>query len=151
MLNTLCFVDSCMNGFDGSIMSGINAIPAYLDHFGLSNTSPSTGLVFAMYSAGSLVSVPFAGPISDILGRRYGMLIGSLFIMVGTVVVVTAPHSKLFLIKCLFVITLTHHSGPVHRRKVPPWFRSQHCGFCCPSLCSRDVTTTIQRKNDWNG
>ena len=71
-------------------MSGINAMPAYLNHFGLSNTSGTTGLVFAIYSAGSLVSVPFAGPISDNLGRRWGMLIGSLFIILGTVVVVTA-------------------------------------------------------------
>lgn len=83
-----------MNGFDGSIMGGINAMPPYLHHFGLSNTSPATGLVFAMYSAGGLISVPFAGPISDILGRRYGMLIGSIFIVIGTVVAITAPHSK---------------------------------------------------------
>lgn len=82
-----------MNGFDGSIMSGINAMKPYLDHFHLSQTSPATGLVFAMYSAGGLVSVPFSGPISDNLGRRYGMFIGSLIIMVGTALVVSAPHS----------------------------------------------------------
>ena len=67
----------------------------YLNHFNLSNTSPATGLVFAMYSAGGLVGVPFAGPISDILGRRYGMLIGSMFIVLGTVVAVTAAQSQL--------------------------------------------------------
>jgi MFS family permease len=84
-----------MNGFDGSIMGGINAMPPYLRHFNLSNTSPATGLVFAMYSAGGLVAVPFAGPISDGLGRRYGMLIGSLFIVLGTIVAITAPRSML--------------------------------------------------------
>jgi MFS family permease len=37
-------------------------------------------------------TAPFAGAISDLIGRRYVLLLGSVFIIVGSIVTGVAPH-----------------------------------------------------------
>jgi MFS family permease len=46
----------------------------------------STGLVFAMYNIGSVAAVFFTGPVNDYFGRRWGMFVGSLIVIIGTCV-----------------------------------------------------------------
>lgn len=48
--------------------------------------SSSTGLVFAMYSIGSVAAVFFTGPVNDYFGRRWGMFTGAFIVIVGTCV-----------------------------------------------------------------
>lgn len=40
-----------MNGYDGSLMGSINALPSYTKYYGLGDGgSASTGIVFAIYN-----------------------------------------------------------------------------------------------------
>ena len=39
-----------------------------------------------MYQIGGVVALPFVGPAIDTWGRRWGMFIGSLIIIVGAVI-----------------------------------------------------------------
>ncbi|KAK7397901.1 hypothetical protein QQX98_012736 [Neonectria punicea] len=71
-----------LQGYDSSLMGAINAMPQYLKYYGLKSASSSTGLVFAMYNIGAVAALPFAGPINDSFGRRWGMFAGA-FLVIG--------------------------------------------------------------------
>jgi hypothetical protein len=62
--------NSCINGYDSSLMSGINAYPQYRLYFGFPKDegTPSTGIVYAIYTIGNLVGSFAGGPAAD----RYG-------------------------------------------------------------------------------
>jgi MFS family permease len=47
------------------------------------------GIVTAMYQIGSVVAIPFIGPAIDTWGRRGGMFIGGLTIVIGVIIQVT--------------------------------------------------------------
>ncbi|KAK5045087.1 hypothetical protein LTR84_010235 [Exophiala bonariae] len=71
------------NGYDGSLMSGINAMPQYQKYFGASMTGGSTGIVFAIYPIGFLVGSPFTGPVGDLHGFMAGRFLCGFGIAVG--------------------------------------------------------------------
>ncbi|KAJ7129330.1 general substrate transporter [Mycena epipterygia] len=92
----VAFMGSLANGFDGSVMSAVNGMQQYLDYFGISGqdsgggVGSTTALIFGIYSIGSIVAVPVAGPLADRFGRRGGMFTGSLIIIIGSVAVTTS-------------------------------------------------------------
>ncbi|KAJ7228311.1 general substrate transporter [Mycena pura] len=94
----VAFMGSLANGFDGSVMSAVNGMDQYLEFFGISGADSGggvgtvTALIFGIYSIGSIVAVPVAGPVTDRVGRRGGMFLGSVIIIVGSITVTTASH-----------------------------------------------------------
>ncbi|KAL1878131.1 hypothetical protein VTK73DRAFT_8011 [Phialemonium thermophilum] len=80
------YLNGCLNGYDGSLMGGLNGMTSYQRYFHMSVAGSSTGLVFAMYNIGSVCAVFFTGPTNDYLGRRWGMFIGALLVIIGTCV-----------------------------------------------------------------
>ncbi|KAJ7094443.1 general substrate transporter [Mycena belliarum] len=92
----VAFMGSLANGFDGSVMSAVNGMHQYLDYFGITGqdagggVGSTTAIIFGIYSIGSIVAVPVAGPIADRIGRRGGMFTGGLIIIIGSIVVTTA-------------------------------------------------------------
>lgn len=68
-----------MNGYDGSLMSSMNAMPAFHDYFNIGKQGSATGFLFAIYTVGQLVGSLFAAPAADRLGRRFGMCSGAFF------------------------------------------------------------------------
>jgi MFS family permease len=84
-----------MNGYDDSLMSSINAMQPYHDYFNVGMQGGGTGIVFAIYSAGRFCSAPFAATAVDRYGRRFGMFVGSLFIVIGTIIETTCNASAL--------------------------------------------------------
>ncbi|TGZ78769.1 general substrate transporter [Ascodesmis nigricans] len=99
VLYCLCLVgtlNSCINGYDGSLMSSINAMEQYQDRFGMEPTGGRTGFVFAIYTIGNIVGSFLAGPATDRWGRRWGMFIGALTIIVGTCIQATAENMAQF-------------------------------------------------------
>lgn len=91
------FFCSTLNGFDGSLMSSINAMPFYQRYFGLSGAGASTGITFAIYSVGSIASVPFAGPLNDYAGRKWGIFVGCAFVIIGTLIQAPSTNAGMFL------------------------------------------------------
>ncbi|KAE8355733.1 general substrate transporter [Aspergillus coremiiformis] len=87
----VAMLNSCINGYDGSVMGSINSYEQYRSYFGFDpdEGTPSTGIVYAIYTIGNLAGSFTAGPFTDFKGRRVGMAIGAMFIILGTVVQAT--------------------------------------------------------------
>lgn len=82
-----CFatLNGVMNGYDGSVMSSINAMNQFHDHFQVGKTGERIGQVMAIYTAGQIIGSFVAGAVIDIFGRRGGMVFGSFFIIIGSI------------------------------------------------------------------
>ncbi|KAK3395352.1 hypothetical protein B0T20DRAFT_455256 [Sordaria brevicollis] len=91
------YLCGCLNGYDGSLMGGLNGMKAYQNYFNMSTAGSGTGLVFAMYNIGSVAAVFFTAPVNDWFGRRWGMFAGALIIIVGTCVQATTHTKSQFL------------------------------------------------------
>lgn len=119
-------LDCCMNGYDGTLMSSINAMKPWHQQFGVPMQGSGTGLVFAIYAVGNLVGAVFAGPASDILGRRFGMSVGALFIIVGTILEASAHKAGQFIGGRFLIglgVSVSNTAGPVYLVEValPHW------------------------------
>lgn len=93
----IAFLNSCINGYDGSLMGGINAMKSYQDYFKMTTTGSKTGLVFSIYTIGNIVGSFFCGPFTDWWGRRWGMLIGASIIIAGTCIQAPATNQFMFM------------------------------------------------------
>ncbi|RHZ56252.1 putative MFS lactose permease [Aspergillus thermomutatus] len=87
-------LNSCINGYDGSLMGSINSYKQYREYFGFDPEAgtPSTGIVYAIYTIGNIVGSFCAGPFTDFKGRRVGMALGAFFIIIGTIVQATCTN-----------------------------------------------------------
>ncbi|KAI1848463.1 hypothetical protein JX265_008755 [Neoarthrinium moseri] len=94
---TCAYLCGCLNGYDGSLMGGLNGMVSYQKYFNMTVAGSSTGLVFAMYNIGSVAAVFFTGPTNDYLGRRAGMFIGALIVVIGTCVQAPSTTYDMFL------------------------------------------------------
>ncbi|KAK5170400.1 uncharacterized protein LTR77_004987 [Saxophila tyrrhenica] len=81
-----CFCQT-MNGFDGSLFNGISANNTFTDFFpGAGAAGDWQAVTSAMYQVGGLSALPFVGPCIDTWGRRIGMVIGAVLIVIGVVI-----------------------------------------------------------------
>ncbi|OGM41997.1 MFS lactose permease [Aspergillus bombycis] len=91
----VAMLNSCINGYDGSLMGSINSYEQYRSYFGFDpdEGTPSTGIVYAIYTIGNIVGSFTPAPLltskSCPIGRRVGMALGSIFIIIGTIVQAT--------------------------------------------------------------
>ncbi|MCJ1283706.1 hypothetical protein MMC26_003037 [Xylographa opegraphella] len=121
--------NSCINGYDGSLMGSINSYEQYRAYFGfpLSGGTPSTGIVYAIYTIGNLVGSFAAGPATDTFGRRWGMFSGALIIIIGTIVQATCTNLGGFMggrFVLGFGVAITASAGPAYVSEMAhPTFR----------------------------
>ncbi|RPB04383.1 general substrate transporter [Choiromyces venosus 120613-1] len=92
----VAFLNSCINGYDGSLMGGINAMKYYQTYFNMETVGSGTGLVFSVYTVGNIVGSFFCGPFTDWWGRRWGMFIGASIIIAGTCTQAPATSRAMF-------------------------------------------------------
>ncbi|KAJ4301733.1 hypothetical protein N0V90_003826 [Kalmusia sp. IMI 367209] len=81
----LMFCSAAANGFDGSLMNGLLAIPQFKEDLGPISTS-ILGLVIAGISLGGLPSFIPASYVSDLIGRRYTVAIGSSIMLAASII-----------------------------------------------------------------
>lgn len=93
MCTLVGFFCQTMNGFDGSLFGGLTANKTFLHFFHGENKGIWAGIITFLYQIGSIAALPFVGPAIDTWGRRYGMLIGSIIVILGTVVTGTTIHN----------------------------------------------------------
>lgn len=86
IISSFMFLGSTMGGFDGSLMGNMLALPAFQRQFGASIVGVKTAFISSMYNIGSVCALPFIGPLTDTWGRRVGISIGCLFIIMGTII-----------------------------------------------------------------
>lgn len=81
------FFCQTMNGYDSMLLGGLlNNKEYFLKHFNGENKGIWAGIISSMYQIGGVSALPFVGPCVDTWGRRVGMFIGSVFIIIGTIV-----------------------------------------------------------------
>jgi MFS family permease len=100
-------------------MGAINSYPQYRLYFGfdVNEGTPATGIVYAIYTIGNLVGSFAAGPATDWKGRKWGMFIGCLIIVLGTCVQATCTNLGGFMggrFVLGFGVAITSTAGPAY-------------------------------------
>ncbi|RPA82027.1 general substrate transporter [Ascobolus immersus RN42] len=93
----IAFLNSCINGYDGSLMGGINALDQYQKYYDVPKVGSTTGIIFAIYTLGNIVGSFFCGPFTDWWGRRWGMFIGAAIIILGTAIQGSSTNKEWFI------------------------------------------------------
>ncbi|KAJ8494488.1 hypothetical protein ONZ45_g3409 [Pleurotus djamor] len=92
----LLLVTSSTNGYDGSMMNGLQSLPQWRDYF----NRPSggmLGLLNAIQNIGSLAAYPFSPYISDGLGRKSAIFLGASLMCIATVIQTAAQSVGMFI------------------------------------------------------
>jgi len=84
------------NGYDGSMMNGLNILPSYTNYFNLNPAT--TGLNTASVFIGGFFGPIFSGVISDRLGRRPAIFWGSVITLVGVLLQTAAQDIAMFVV-----------------------------------------------------
>ncbi|KAI1087376.1 MFS general substrate transporter [Rostrohypoxylon terebratum] len=84
------------SGFDSSMMNSLQAVSSWVDDFD-NPTEGKLGLLNAMYSLGALMAIPFVPTISQCLGRRWSIMIGSLILCIGAGLQAGSRNTDMFL------------------------------------------------------
>ncbi|KAF2763535.1 general substrate transporter [Pseudovirgaria hyperparasitica] len=135
-LYTVClliYLCSTMNGYDGSLMGSINALPSYTAYYGLpAEGSSGTGLVFGIFQIGQMIGALFTWA-ADWQGRRWPIFIGCFGTCVGAVVTATAPTLTTFIggrFLLSFFSTLAATAAPLYLIEIaPPQYRGTVAGM----------------------
>ncbi|KAI9633105.1 general substrate transporter [Dioszegia hungarica] len=90
-------VCSCDSGFDSTIMSSVNSMTQFQDYFGLISASTGTGILFGVYTVGSVCSFFPNIILPDLLGRRVCMIIGNSLLMTGAIISANAKDMPMLL------------------------------------------------------
>ncbi|KAF8073785.1 general substrate transporter [Lyophyllum atratum] len=85
------------SGFDGTVMGGINSMLQYQEYFGLTGVGAKTGIVFGIFTIGSICGTIPAFYLPDRFGRRFSMFFGNLVLCVGAVITANAKTQGMFL------------------------------------------------------
>ncbi|KAF2870057.1 lactose permease [Massariosphaeria phaeospora] len=133
LLASVCFLNSTMSGFDSSLMGSINVLENYTSYFGLPNTgTASTGIVFAIFQVGQM-SAAFFVWVADWLGRKWLIFIGTVGVIVGTVITATATSLPTFIggrFLLSFFAQLACSASPLYLVEVaPPQYRGTLAGL----------------------
>ncbi|KAF9480316.1 general substrate transporter [Pholiota conissans] len=92
----ILLVTSSTNGYDGSMMNGLQSLPQWQQAFN-HPTGGALGLLGAIQNIGSLSALPFAPYIADGLGRRSCIILGACLMIIGTVVQTASQNVHMFI------------------------------------------------------
>ncbi|KAL1625296.1 Solute carrier 2, facilitated glucose transporter member 1 [Diplodia seriata] len=101
----LLILSSCISsatlGYDGSMMSGLNILPAYNNYFHL--TPATTALNTATVYIGQVIPCFFYGAVSDRLGRKNAMAIAAVATIAAVVLQAAAQNVAMFAVSRILV------------------------------------------------
>jgi len=106
---------SATNGYDGSMMNGLQALPQWKDSFHNPN-SATRGLLNAIMSVGSIVALPITPYIADIGGRRIGIITGCIIMIVGVILQSIGVNVHMFIAARFLIgfgVAIAHGSAPL--------------------------------------
>ncbi|TFK67867.1 hexose transporter [Pluteus cervinus] len=98
----LLLITSSTNGYDGSMMNGLQSLTQWDEYFGFPRGG-KLGLLNAIQNIGSLAAYPISPYLADGLGRRTAIFIGAA-IMVAATAIQTASQSVGMFIGARFLI-----------------------------------------------
>ncbi|PFH49901.1 hypothetical protein AMATHDRAFT_86125 [Amanita thiersii Skay4041] len=94
--NNRRLITSSTNGYDGSMMNGLQALDQWKGYFNQPNSS-MLGLLNAIQNIGSLAAYPFAPYLSDGLGRRATIFTGASIMCVATAIQTASQSVRMFI------------------------------------------------------
>ncbi|KAI0371438.1 hexose transporter [Pilatotrama ljubarskyi] len=92
-----CIGIEMTSGFDSSMMNGLQAVPAWDAFFGHPR-STILGLLSALYSLGSICSLPIVPLVTDRFGRRWAIIFGSIIMVIGAALQTASQDFAMFVI-----------------------------------------------------
>ncbi|EGO26001.1 hypothetical protein SERLADRAFT_355924 [Serpula lacrymans var. lacrymans S7.9] len=92
----LMLITSTTNGYDGSMMNGLQSLTQWNVAFGYPNGS-KLGLLNAIQNIGSLCGYPFAPYMADVMGRRYSIIFGASLMIAATVIQTASQSVQMFI------------------------------------------------------
>lgn len=158
-LCAIIILSSATTGFDGSMMNGLQMVPAWQNFFNHPSGS-ILGLFNAIMGIGSICGLPFAPYISDFLGRRLAICTGIFFMMLGIAIQTASQNFAMFVCSRFFIgfgcsisqasapLLLTEICHPQHRGRVTAVYNTTwHIG----AIIATWVTYgTFKMESDWS-
>lgn len=93
----ILFLGSTINGYDGSLLNGLQTMDQWQGYFDNPNGS-RLGLFTAIQNIGAIAALPLSPYAADWFGRRIGVEIGIILIFVGVIVqVVPGANAGMFI------------------------------------------------------
>ncbi|KAJ9660188.1 hypothetical protein H2198_002694 [Neophaeococcomyces mojaviensis] len=106
---------SATNGYDGSMMNGLQTLPPWQEYFHHPHGS-ILGILNAIMAIGSLCAIPFVPYTADLLGRRAGILIGCIIMVFGVVLQSISINLSMFIAARFFIgfgVAVAHGASPL--------------------------------------
>ncbi|KAJ6546213.1 general substrate transporter [Mycena vulgaris] len=92
----LLLITSSANGYDGSMMNGLQSLPQWEAYFNFP-TKGKLGLLSAIQNIGALAGYPFAPYLCDGIGRRPTVFIGALMMVIATAIQTASQSVGMFI------------------------------------------------------
>ncbi|KAI6340862.1 hypothetical protein MCOR30_002405 [Pyricularia oryzae] len=156
-----CFVlifVNIANGFDGSMMNSLQSLPYWQRFFGYPE-GVTLGLLGSAMSLGSLITMGTVPWVCDTLGRKKGVIIGSVMTIIGVVLQSSAPNYNAFLASRFIIgagMTLSTNAGPLLCAEIAfPQDRAiittfMGCSYAVGSFVAAWTTFgTLKIESDW--
>ncbi|KAJ0358813.1 hypothetical protein COL154_008854 [Colletotrichum chrysophilum] len=115
ILAPACLVVCATNGYDGSVLTGLQGVAAWNHEFG-SPKGALLGITSAAYPLGAILSTPFSAMISDRFVRKWSILSGGSIMIIGVLIQYLSHSIGLFIggrIVVGFGITMALAAAPV--------------------------------------
>ncbi|KAH6672370.1 putative lactose permease [Halenospora varia] len=106
---------SATNGYDGSMMNGLQALDQWKASFHNPNAA-TRGLLNAIMSVGSIVALPITPYIADIAGRRAGIITGCITMIIGVVLQSIGINIQMFIAARFLIgfgVAIAHGAAPL--------------------------------------
>ncbi|KAF2012974.1 MFS transporter [Aaosphaeria arxii CBS 175.79] len=104
-----CLIPAAMGvemttGYDGSVLNGLQAVQPWQDHFGHPKGA-LLGVTSASYNLGGLIVLPFVPYVIDRIGRKHSITLGSIILVIGTILQTCSINIGMFLASRLLLGT----------------------------------------------
>lgn len=136
------------NGYDGSVMNGLQALSSW-QTFMSTPAGAWLGFVNAIYWLGTGIVSPVAAILANKYGRKLGVWIGYVFLVLGVVLQAASPNATAFIIGRFFLgcasgmfsstvpLLINEVAYPTHRGIVSALF---NCGWYVGSIIAACIT-----------
>ena len=97
------------------MLNGLQALDYWKNYFGHPETY-TLGLMSSMMAIGSICAIPFVPYAADLLGRRTGVLIGCIIMVLGVVLQTISINIQMFIAGRFFIgfgVAIAHGSSPL--------------------------------------
>ncbi|RSL80985.1 hypothetical protein CEP51_006162 [Fusarium floridanum] len=153
----LLIMFSSSNGYDGSLMNGLLALPQW-HSFMDSPTGAWLGFINAIYSLGSAIVYPPAAWVCNRYGRKLGVWIGYALLVLGTALQTAANGQVAFVLARLFLgaasaffvsvpLLISENAYPSQRGVASSLY---NCGWFVGSVVAAWTTFATRNMDHWS-